>query len=219
MSISNLINISTVITIVLAVLTMVDVDYILHHSLLLLTQYALRRNVKPNVKVAWCTNNQESSKGNAFEFGIKNDKSTIHKRKGTDFNILLIITDDLGYNDLNGMGIHTKYIQSIAKDVNGIDFVRTYAGHATCSPSRASLLTGVYAPHFGYQYMPLTTAFAKLITYSNRNHTPMHNAFVNDRKNTMKNPALEDLAVPLDQPMLAEQLQYRFGYDTYMLGQ
>ena len=54
-------------------------------------------------------------------------------------HVVLIVADDLGYNDitLNGGGVAgdavpTPNINSIAR--NGIDFSGGYAGNATCSP-------------------------------------------------------------------------------------
>ncbi len=68
-------------------------------------------------------------------------------------NIILILVDDLGYNDisLNGGGVAggqvpTPNINSIAQQ--GVNFRTGYAGNATCAPSRASLLTGRYPTRF-----------------------------------------------------------------------
>ncbi|GAA4304617.1 arylsulfatase [Aestuariibaculum suncheonense] len=61
-------------------------------------------------------------------------------------NIVMIYTDDLGYGDISAYGataIQTPAIDSLAKD--GIAFHNAYATAATCTPSRYSLLTGMYA--------------------------------------------------------------------------
>ena len=57
-------------------------------------------------------------------------------------NVILIVADDLGYNDLSKgfYGVSTPNIDSIYQ--NGISFKQAYAGHATCAPSRAALFTG-----------------------------------------------------------------------------
>ena len=59
-------------------------------------------------------------------------------------NILLILADDLGYSDLGCYGgeIHTPTLDALAKD--GLRFTQFYNG-ARCCPSRASLLSGLYA--------------------------------------------------------------------------
>lgn len=60
-------------------------------------------------------------------------------------NILLILADDLGYSDLGSYGgeIQTPNLDQLAED--GVRFTQIY-NSARCSPSRASLLTGLY-PH------------------------------------------------------------------------
>ncbi|WP_242204254.1 sulfatase family protein [Aestuariivivens insulae] len=61
-------------------------------------------------------------------------------------NIVMIYADDLGYGDISAYGattIQTPAIDSLAKE--GIAFHNAYATAATCTPSRYSLLTGMYA--------------------------------------------------------------------------
>src|SRR5690625_1033400 len=60
-------------------------------------------------------------------------------------NVLLILNDDMGYSDLECYGgeIDTPNLNSLAE--NGIRFTQFY-NTARCSPSRASLLTGLH-PH------------------------------------------------------------------------
>ena len=64
-------------------------------------------------------------------------------------NIIMILTDDQGYEDLGCYGsetIKTPNIDQLAKE--GIKFTDFYT-HPICSPSRAALLTGCYAPRTG----------------------------------------------------------------------
>jgi len=60
-------------------------------------------------------------------------------------NIIVILTDDMGYSDIGSFGseINTPNIDKLAN--NGLRFTQFY-NTARCSPSRASLLTGLY-PH------------------------------------------------------------------------
>lgn len=60
-------------------------------------------------------------------------------------NIIVILTDDMGFSDIGcyGSEIKTPNIDRLAK--NGVRFSHFY-NTARCSPSRASLLTGLY-PH------------------------------------------------------------------------
>ena len=57
-------------------------------------------------------------------------------------NIVLIIADDLGYTDLGAYGgeISTPNIDKLAS--RGVQFTRFYVA-PTCSPTRASLLSGL----------------------------------------------------------------------------
>ena len=60
-------------------------------------------------------------------------------------NIVIILTDDQGYGDVACYGardIDTPNLDRLAKE--GIRFTDYYAPHASCSPSRAGLLTGCY---------------------------------------------------------------------------
>jgi len=58
-------------------------------------------------------------------------------------NIIFILADDLGYNQVGAYGdtpIKTPNIDLLAE--NGIRFTQAYSGNTVCSPSRVSLFTG-----------------------------------------------------------------------------
>jgi len=64
-------------------------------------------------------------------------------------NIVLIITDDVGYGDFGSYGapdIKTPHIDSIARD--GIRLTDFYANGSTCTPTRAGLISGRYQQRF-----------------------------------------------------------------------
>jgi len=70
-------------------------------------------------------------------------------------NILLIVSDDLGYADIGVYGsrdIPTPNIDRIARE--GIRFTNAYVSGPYCSPSRAGLMTGRYPQRFGYEFNP-----------------------------------------------------------------
>lgn len=60
-------------------------------------------------------------------------------------NVIVILSDDMGYSDIGCFGseISTPHLDQLAK--NGLRYTQFY-NTARCSPSRASLLTGLY-PH------------------------------------------------------------------------
>ena len=60
-------------------------------------------------------------------------------------NIILIVADDLGYNDISTFGgglIETPNIDQLAAE--GAVFTQSYSGASTCAPSRAMMMTGRY---------------------------------------------------------------------------
>ena len=57
-------------------------------------------------------------------------------------NIVIILTDDLGYGDLESPAIDTPNLKRMAAE--GVSLSSFYATAAVCSPSRAGLLTGRY---------------------------------------------------------------------------
>ena len=67
------------------------------------------------------------------------------KVKSARPNVIVILTDDMGYSDIGCFGseIKTPNIDRLA--ANGLSFTRFY-NTGRCSPTRASLLTGLY-PH------------------------------------------------------------------------
>ena len=70
-------------------------------------------------------------------------------------NILLIVSDDVGYADIGIYGsrdIPTPNIDRIARE--GIRFTNAYVSGPYCSPTRAGLMTGRYPQRFGYEFNP-----------------------------------------------------------------
>lgn len=70
-------------------------------------------------------------------------------------NIIVIVADDQGYNDLGVQGckdIPTPNIDGLAK--GGVRFTSGYVSGPYCSPTRAGLLTGRYQQRFGHEFNP-----------------------------------------------------------------
>ena len=78
--------------------------------------------------------------------------SVAHAAPAPRPNVLLILADDMGFSDIGCFGseIHTPNIDALAAD--GLKFTQFYNG-ARCCPSRASLLTGLYAQQTGVGLM------------------------------------------------------------------
>jgi arylsulfatase A-like enzyme len=92
-------------------------------------------------------------------------------------NILLIVVDDLGYSDLGIMGgeIATPNIDRLATD--GLLMTNFYAG-ATCSPTRAMLLSGIDHHQAGVGTMMEHIA-------PNQRGQPGYEGYLNDRVVTL----------------------------------
>ncbi|WP_263383613.1 sulfatase family protein [Granulicella arctica] len=71
-------------------------------------------------------------------------------------NIVVILSDDVGYGDLSSYGathVHTPMIDALA--ASGLRFTNAHSDAATCTPSRYAMLTGSYAwRHDGVQILP-----------------------------------------------------------------
>ncbi|WP_445738275.1 sulfatase-like hydrolase/transferase [Mariniflexile sp.] len=82
--------------------------------------------------------------------------SLITNRTNGSPNIIIILADDLGYNDVGFNGckdIPTPNIDKIASQ--GVMFTNAYVSYAVCGPSRAGLITGRYQDRFGFGRNPL----------------------------------------------------------------
>ena len=67
-------------------------------------------------------------------------------------NVVLIMTDDAGYGDFGVYGapdIRTPHIDSLARD--GVRLTDFYANGATCTPTRAGLITGRYQQRYALE--------------------------------------------------------------------
>ena len=70
-------------------------------------------------------------------------------------NVLLIVADDLGYNDVGFQGcrdIATPNLDKLA--AAGVRCTNGYVAYSVCSPSRAGFITGRYQQRFGHEFNP-----------------------------------------------------------------
>ena len=103
-------------------------------------------------------------------------------------NILVIVTDDMGYGDIGIHGskdIPTPNIDALAKV--GIRFTDAYVSGPYCSPTRAGLLTGRYPQRFGHEF------------------------------NLGMSPDFTDFGLPLSETTMADRLKTA-GYRTALVG-
>jgi arylsulfatase A-like enzyme len=134
-------------------------------------------------------------------------------------NVVVILADDLGWNDLSfaggGVGggqVATPRIDSIARE--GVAFAAGYSANATCAPSRAAILTGRYPTRSGYEFTPAGVPFMRGVAFFNRNEKPpmIYHDEIEDRY-----PPREEQGLPPSEVTLAELLRER-GYHSIHFG-
>ena len=83
----------------------------------------------------------------------KPEVASVDSSKTSKPNIIVIVADDLGWNDISANGnkeIPTPNIDAIGKE--GVHFTQGYATAPICGPSRAGLITGRYQQRFGQEF-------------------------------------------------------------------
>lgn len=137
-------------------------------------------------------------------------------------NIILIVADDLGWNDLsfNGGGIAdgtvpTPNIDSIAHD--GVRFMNGYAGNGTCAPSRAALMSGRYSTRFGFEFTPTPPNMLSMIARMSEGTPGVPEFFTHFEEAGTNTIPYESMGMPTSEVTIAETL-HEAGYYTAHIG-
>ena len=134
-------------------------------------------------------------------------------------NIVVILADDLGWNDLSWLGggvaggtVPTPNIDSLARD--GVHFANGYAANGTCAPSRAALMTGRYGTRFGFEFTPTPPGFSTMVPRLDSRRGKLRETLVDQTA-----PAIpfNDMGVPPSEITLAELLKPA-GYHSVHIG-
>lgn len=136
-------------------------------------------------------------------------------------NIILIVADDLGINDV---GAHrsagqTGWVETPAIDrlaAEGVRFERGYSGAAVCTVSRAAILTGRYPWRFGLEFTPTPGALGRIADHLYAESTRIHPVQV-DHALARQAPPFAELGMPGEELTIAELLKPR-GYHTVHIG-
>jgi arylsulfatase A-like enzyme len=137
-------------------------------------------------------------------------------------NIVFILVDDLGINDLTTFGgglaggrVATPNIDALA--ARGANFSTAYSGTGTCAPSRAMLLTGRYPTRTGFEYTPTPNGMGRIVTMIANDDTRGRPKVGYDRKAAATLPDFEDQGLPGSEVTIAEMLKEK-GYHTVHIG-
>ena len=135
-------------------------------------------------------------------------------------NIILIVADDLGHNDVSlngglaGGRVKTPNIDRIASE--GVNLATAYSGSPTCAPSRAAIMTGRYPTRYGYEFTPTAKNFMKVVTQLRQSESQLrHSIYFPEREKGQ--PPLESLGLPTNEITLARVLRSA-GYHTAHVG-
>ena len=141
-------------------------------------------------------------------------------------NVVLIVADDLGWNDLTfggggvaGGSVPTPHIDSLAAE--GVVFSNGYSANGTCAPSRAALMTGRYPTRFGFEFTPTPSLMLPMVarlaeqTAKKIGRTRLPITYFDDPKR--RAVPFEEMGVPASEITLAETLKAA-GYHTVHIG-
>tara|TARA_B100000767_G_scaffold249919_1_gene251774 strand:- start:2350 stop:4011 length:1662 start_codon:yes stop_codon:yes gene_type:complete len=133
-------------------------------------------------------------------------------------NIILIVADDLGYNDISTFGgglIETPNIDQLAAE--GALFTQSYSGASTCAPSRAMMMTGRYPTHTGFEFTPTPPGMGNVVSsISQQMDNNLPPSFY-DQALAASQPAYELKGLPAEEVTIAETLKAS-GYYTAHVG-
>lgn len=134
-------------------------------------------------------------------------------------NIVILLADDLGVNDLSLNGnewINTHHIDGLAQQ--GVNCTRAYVTSSVCAPSRAGLITGRYQQRFGfvnqlgerYPHNRLENYVATYLLHSDPWNIQL-------MKGTPRKKDKHDQGLPPSEITLAALLK-KYGYATAIIG-
>lgn len=137
-------------------------------------------------------------------------------------NIVFVLADDLGINDLSAFGggvaggaVPTPNIDAIAH--GGVMFTQSYAGHGTCAPSRAMLMTGRYPTRTGFEFTPTPPGFSRMVTMMGNEMDDGLPPGDYNRELDESQPNYWTKGLPTEETTIAEVLRDK-GYHTVHIG-
>lgn len=137
-------------------------------------------------------------------------------------NIIFILADDLGINDISTFGggvaggrVRTPNIDRLA--ARGAVFTQAYAGNATCAPSRAMIMTGRYPTRTGFEFTPTPDGMGRIVSLFNDPEATGLPQIRFDRSRAENAPPYAQQGLPGSEITIAEVLK-PIGYHTVHIG-
>lgn len=135
-------------------------------------------------------------------------------------NVILIVADDLGYNDISTFGggvgsLKTPGIDRLAAE--GAVFTQSYSGASTCAPSRAMMMTGRYPTRTGFEFTPTPGGMLKTVMAVGSSMSDGMPPSFYDEALEASQPPYERKGLPASEVTIAEILKAR-GYYTAHIG-
>ena len=137
-------------------------------------------------------------------------------------NIILIVADDLGYNDISTFGggvaggrVQTPHIDQLAAE--GAVFAQSYSGAGTCAPSRAMLMTGRYPTRTGFEFTPTPSGMGGMVTRISSQMDSGLPPILYDADLDAGKPPYQEQGLQAEEVTIAEILRDR-GYQTFHIG-
>ena len=133
-------------------------------------------------------------------------------------NIVLILADDLGWNDLsmNGPNPTTQTPNIDALAAEGLTFSQGYAANGTCAPSRAALMSGRYGTRFGFEFTPTPAGMMPIVgLVGNTMDRPLLPPTLSNTEEGSL--SFDEMGMPPSEITLAELLTDQ-GYHTVHIG-
>ena len=178
---------------------------------LLILQYSL----------GWTTDFKNPREANHPVPWIDGPVSAVHAVSQRPPNIIVLMADDLGINDVSTFGgghtaegVPTPNIDAIARD--GVRFDQGYAAAAVCTVSRAALMTGRYPWRFGVEFTPTPGPMARVAGALYADPDRLYPVVI-DQEKASASKDFNDLGMPPSEQTVAELLKPR-GYHTIHIG-
>ena len=137
-------------------------------------------------------------------------------------NIIFILADDLGINDITVTGegvaggrVPTPALEKLA--AQGAAFTQAYAGTASCAPSRAMIMTGRYPTRTGFEFTPTPPGMGRVVSLVSNADPNGRPKVIYDAQSAADAPPFADQGLPGGEVTVAEVLR-EAGYHTVHIG-